>query len=505
MAINLQNLFNRLGKIVGAFRTLNGAVGAGPPSPSAAWGSGPSGMSGSNIRCLDTVLQNIQGQLQSPFPELLAGQGYGVDTPLYRLQTSLPSAISESQTYLQKLAQGLIIDTVNADVSIPDLTIATAVRELIRQMVSQSSTIHSNGVSSTTTAGSGNTGNPAIVVSLVDSHGKNLEYAYRESLILTTTLDQFDDGTAGSETISIVAPVGAVSPSLNYQWPSGNGYCSGFSGSLTVVDPTLSNGSEDGGNLLNNSSFKGTWTTSQPQYWTTDVGSPVTNWQDGTTNKYAGTDHCFQFIGDGSTLSSIYQTFANQDITGGNTSTLEPETVYLFCARVKMSTASFATGVLTFSITDSSGNVLADDAGTACTVSYDLKGVGNASYNAVTGAIRLPSAMPATELRFRMKLTQAIPSGKNVFVDYMALTQPSAQTYGGLYTGGPYIAAFRGSADTVDFGPNPTVGDRWTVAITNDYGGLWQTLLWQILDLPSIGVPIPSAAAGFSIAETAIS
>lgn len=494
MAIAISQLFTRLGKIAGAFRDINGFVGLGPPSPSAAWGSGPAGMSGSNIRCLDTILQNIQGQLQSPFPELLAGQAFGVSSPLYNLQTSLPSAVNGSLSYLQQLAQGVIIDTVNADVPLANQAINDAMKELIRQMVSQSSTIHSNGVTNTVTAGGGNTGNPTIVVSMVDAHGKNLEYAYNEQMTLTTTRDQFDGSTAGNETIGIVSPKGSVAPSNNYQWPdSTKGYGSGFSGSLTVVDPTQSNGS--GGNLLNNSSFKGTWTTNQPQYWTSDVGSAGTNWQDGTSTFYAGTAHSFQFIGDGSTLASVYQTFANQSTTGGNTSSVLPATVYLFCARVKLSAASPAAGVLAFSLTDASGNVLNDDTGTACTVSYDLKGVGNTSFNAVTGAFRMPTSMPTTAIRFRMKLTQALTSGRNVFIDYMALTAPTAQSYGGLYTGGPYMAAFRGSTDTIDNTTNPAGGDRWTVQISNDYGGLWQTWLWQTMNVPNLGIPIPSAVS----------
>ncbi len=505
MAINVNVLFTRLGKIAGAMRDINGFVGSGAPAPAAIWGSNPAGQSGANIRCMNDILVGIQNQLAVPFPELIAGTAYGVSQPLYQLQTSMPSAVLGALTYLQTLAQGVIIDTVNADIPTPDLTITTAMQELIRQMVSQTASVHSNQVSSTVTAGGGNVGNPAIVVSLVDEHGKNLEYAYNELLVLTTTSDQFDGGTAGSEVISIAAPVGSSTPSLDYRWPSGNGFASGFTGSLTVCDPTLSNGTGDGANLLNNSSFKGTWTTSQPQYWTTDVGSPVTNWQDGTSNAYAGTAHCFEFLGDGATLASIFQTFANQSTTGGNTSTLSPNTTFLFCARVKNSLASPATGVLAFSITDAAGNVLNDDAGNACTISYNLAAVANANYNAVTGAFRTPSSMPTTAIHFRIKLTTALANGRNVFIDYMALTQPTAQVYGGLYPGGPYIAAFRGSTDTVDFGPNPAVGDRWTVAITNDYGGLWQTWLWQTMNLPQLGIPVPSLGTAFTVAETAIS
>lgn len=502
MSINMGNLFTRLGKIAGAYRAINGFVGSGPATPSASWGSGPSGISGANVRCLNDVLTAIQSQLQSPFPELLAGQAYGVSSPLYQLQTSLPSAVNGALSYLQSLAQGTILDTVNADVAIPGLTINTAVQELIRQMVSQSSSVHSNAVSSVVTAGGGNTGNPTIVVSLVDENGKNLEYAYNETMVLTTTRDQYDGATAGNETIAIVAPKGSVAPSSNWQWPSGNGYASGYSGTLTVVDPTQNNGS--GGNLLNNSSFKGTWTTNQPANWTTDVGSPGTNWQDGTTNNYAGTAHCFQFIGDGSTLASVYQTFANGAITGGNTTTLLPGAVYLFNAQIKLSNANPAAGVLAFSLTDGNGAVLNDNSGNPCTISVNLANVGNTSYNALSGAFRTPTIMPAN-VRLRMKLTTALTNGKNVYVDYMAITQPAAQAYGGLYTGGPYMAAFRGSTDSIDYVTNPAVGDRWTVAIKNDYGGVWQTWLWQNMNIPALGVPVPSSANSPTIADTLIS
>lgn len=506
MSINMANLFTRLGKIAGAIRDINGFVGTGPPTPAAVWGSNAAGQSGANIRCLNDILTAVQGQLQTPFPELLAGSAYGVSQPLYQLQTSLPGAVTGALTYLQSLGQGLIIDTVNADTPVPGLTISTAMQNLILQMVSQSATIHANQVGYSVTAGGGNTGNPAIIASLIDANGKTLEYAYGETLTLQTTRDQYDGSTAGNETISVTAPRGQVQPSLNYLWPSGNGYNSGYSGSLTVVDPTQSNGS--GGNLLNNSSFKTAFVTNQPPYWITETGVAGTNWQDGTSNAYAGTAHCFQFLGASGTLSGIYQSFANLNTgvvqTGGSTSTLTPATVYLLCARVKLSNSSPATGVLTFSFTDGNDVVLNDNSGNACTISYNLVAVANTNYNAVSGALRTPTIMPSTGVRLRIKLTTDLPSGKSVFIDYLALTQPANQNYGGLYTGGPYLAAFRGSVDTIDYVTNPVVGDRWTVAITNDYGGTWQTFLWQTLNIPQIGIPIPSAVSP-SIADSLVS
>ncbi len=490
MSINITNLYTRLGKIAGAYRSLMGMVGTNATSPSSKWGLTPGGVSGANVLCMGEMLTNIQTNVGGSNPELMAGGSYSVSAPLYQLQTSLPSAMTSALSYLQSLARGLVMDVVNADQFLPNLTADTAMRELIRQMISQSATVHANILGSSLTAGGGNTGNPDIVLSFIDAQGANLQYAYKEVMVLTTTRDVSDGATAGNETISVKAPAGSVAPQLNYLWPSGNGYCSGFQGTLTVVDPTQSNGA--GGNLLSNSSFKGTWTTNQPDRWTTDVGAAGTNWQDGTSNNYLGSSHCFEFLGDGATLSSIYQPFANNSVTGGNSSILTPETVYLFRAMYKMS-ATAAAGVLAFSLTDGSGTIINDNNGVPNTISINLATVGDTSYHALTGAFRTPTVIPSA-VRLRIKLTTALSNTKNVFLDGIGMTQPAQQTYGGIYLGGPYLAAFRGSTDTVDFNPNPTTGDRWTLSILNDYGGIWQMFLWQTFNLPQIGLPVPNTA-----------
>lgn len=493
MTIPFGALFADLARIASAFRNVIGLMGTNEPSPSSSWGLTVGGMSGGNIHCLDKMLTNIQTRVGQSYPELMSGGNYRVSGALYQLQTSLPGAVAGALNYFQSLAQGLIMDVVNRDMLIPNLTIQIAMTELVRQMVANSQSVHWNTLSSTTTAGGSNIGNPTIVVTFVDANGNNLQYAYNETLVLTTTQDASDGATAGNETISIAAPAGGVSPSLDYRWPSGNGFCSGFQGSMTVVDPLQSNGS--GGNLLNNSSFKGTWTSNQPQYWTADVGSAGTNWQDGTSNNYLTGAHCFEFLGDGSTLASIYQTFANGSVTGGNTSSLTPETVYLFRLMYKLSSASPAAGVLSVSLTDTSGTVITDNVGNANTITLALTGVSDTSYHALTGSFRTPANLPTTGVRLRLKLTTALTNAVNLFIDGMALAKPQQGAYGGIYAGGPYIAAFRGDTDTVDFVPNPGSGDRWTVAITNDYNGLWQMWLWQTMNLPAMGLVIPNAAS----------
>lgn len=495
MAISISGLFGQLAPVASMMRTLMGMLGTTGPSPnSSAWGLTPGGMSGATVRNLNDMLNRIQTIVGTSNPDLMSGTTYGVSAPLFQLQTSLPQQIGQALSYLQSLAQGTIIKVVNADVPLSTLDIRTATIELVRQMISQSETVHANALSSTVTADAANTGNPTWVITFVDANGKNLQYAYKETMIAKTTRDYADGATAGNETIHLEAPAGQVSPALNYLWPSGNGYCSGFSGDLTVVDPTQSNGS--GGNLLANSAFKGTWTSNQPQYWTAGTGAAGTNWQDGTSNNYLSGAHCFEFLGDGSTLASIYQNFANASLTGGNTSTLLPDTVYHVRLMYKLSAASPAAGTLAVTLKDGSGNVVNDNSGTANRVSVNLAGVGNTNYNALSGSFRVPTNIPTSGLRIYLELTVALTNGKNVFIDALALTQPTQQTYGGLYPGGPYVSVHRGSTDTIDWTPNPANGDRWTVAIANDYGGVWQTWLWQVLNLPSIGTPIPNAQTG---------
>lgn len=492
MAIDFNNFYACLATIASDFRNVNGLCGTKEPVPASVWGNTPGGISGGNIHCLDKMLTQVQGRVGTSYPELMSGGNYSVSSPLYQLQTSLPGAVSGALSYFQSLAAGLVMDIVNKDNFIPNLTIDVALREVVRQMVAQGTTVHLNTLSATVTAGGSNIGNPIIVVTFTDANGNALQYAYNETIVFQTTLDASDGATLGQETISATAPAGQVPPSLNYLWPSGNGYCSGYSGTFIVVDPTQSNGS--GGNLLNNSSFKGAWTSNLPANWVAGVGSPGTNWQDGTSNNYLPGAHCFEFLGDGATLASIYQNLANAGLTGGSTQSLTTETVYNINLYYKLSAANPATGILAFTLKDGAGNVVNDNKGNANRISVNLANVSDTAYHALNGSLRVPSNIPAAGLRVYLELTTALPSGKNVFVDGIALAQPAQQTYGGIYAGGPYISIFRGSVDTVDFVPNPVYGDRWTVLISNDYNGVIQTWMWQVFNLPGLGLVLPNAA-----------
>jgi hypothetical protein len=173
---------------------------------------------------------------------------------------------------------------------------------------------------------------------------------------------------------------------------------------------------------------------------------------------------------------------------------LEPNTVYAVNGYIKMDSTP-AAGVLAIDLINGSNAVVNDDAGTANTITKDLTSV-STSYVAVNGFFRTPKALPAT-LKIRVRLSTALTSGRNVYIDHLAMAK-ATQAYTGADTssGGPYIAIFRGSTEVIK-------NDKWTVTAVNNYGGLLQTGFWRLFNMPSLGFQLNSAASG-SIADTLV-
>ncbi len=79
-----------------------------------------------------------------------------------------------------------------------------------------------------------------------------------------------------------------------------------------------------------------------------------------------------------------------------------------------------------------------------------------------------------------------------------------------IYAGGPYVSVFRGSADLINYQVYPLLGDIWTLAVTNNYGGHtadinFQTAFNRLFDMASLGLVLPSASGGGStISDTLI-
>jgi hypothetical protein len=425
----------------------------------------------------------------------------------------IDSSLQGQKSALVTLLQNIIITRVNNDSPQQNPTsFQQAMVEFIRQMNSQTITVTASTLGGTTPSlGSGNSGTsitgPTPVLTTVDQSGLNLDYMIPETMTLECTQDQFSGATAGSEVISVTSP--AQVSSLSYLWPGG----SGLSTTLTMIDPTQGYGS--GGNLIGGGSasvgaFKA-FTGAVPTGWAVDTNASLIT--DGTTNNYSGLAHCVQITGVTSTQFGLYQTFANAGVTGGSTISLLPNTVYHFYCKVKTPSAGTA-GVLAFSLVNNSNGttVINDNAGNANTISLNVATANVTTWQTVSGSFRTPTVMPTAGIRLRVYSTTAVANTTVVYIDFPALSQPAAQTYGGVYAGGPFMSIFRGSVDVVRF-ISPSIGDYWTFQATNTLmannvsatnTGVINSpplpivslnqLLNQTLNLASYGLILPTAA-----------
>lgn len=363
---------------------------------------------------------------------------------------SAREGVAEIYPKLQAAAEATVIAYVKADQPSKASSITTALEELRRQMVVSSESVKAATVSVTAAALTTNSGNGAIVTTTKRGDGKTQELIVAEVGFLTCTADSQTGGaTIAQETFTFTGEDDDGDESA-FNWPTG----SGATATVTVIDPTQDNA---GGNVLTNSDFD-TWAGSplSPTGWIiagagvfgTDIVRTTTIHDAPTGGTYG-----LSFVGDGSTLSGIKQLFDNATGTLGE---LLPSRSYAVNFWGKFS-ATPSTGIITVSLVDGSGTVVADDAGTNNTQTFDTTGW-STSFVAKNVVFRTPKLVPTT-CYLQVKVTTAIENGKTVYIDQLAmgLTEP-------LYDGGPSVAIFPGATKWVS-------GDGWTLTMANNRGG----------------------------------
>jgi len=196
----------------------------------------------------------------------------------------------------------------------------------------------------------------------------------------------------------------------------------------------------------------------------------------GTT--VAGTAHVLrgkavEFDGNGTNLTSIQQRLSG----------LKRRTVYAWNVYLKMDVFP-AAGALVVELVDGTGTVIADAQGTNNTTTQSLISGGGLSitaFTAVNGYFRMPAVVPDV-VNFRIRLSTAITSGSSLFIDeatFLAATE--------LYTGGPFVAFFRGGTDL-------GADDTWEITVTNDRAGEFQE--WFRRNFRQDDLLLPSNSAG---------
>ncbi len=198
---------------------------------------------------------------------------------------------------------------------------------------------------------------------------------------------------------------------------------------------------------------------------TFDVGS-IAHAQTQAGSAHTHSARSLQLVGDGATLHHIEQAV-----------TLSANTVYAFSMKHKLDAA--ATGILRIALSDGTGAVVNDDAGTANSVSIDLSSdVSTSAYGMTTAFFRTPATLPSP-LYLEIKATTAIQNAKNLFLDDAILV--TANTF---YPNGPYFAVF-------DHLTEADGDDEWSIAVANDFAGKIQSWWGRLF-----GQQLPSDTSG---------
>ena len=393
---------------------------------------------------------------------------YDAETPVIRaivnsLQTTYASTQAAGLTLAQALqtaAQNTLIEMADADNPLESRSVSAALDEVIAQMTSGSDDVDASTAALTVTAGASNNGDAPVVFGIVNGKGQNLENAYAESIMIRCT----SNATEGAETGTAKGEAAAASSKLSYDWPTG----SGGSQTWTTKDPG-SNG------FLTNGDFDD-FTANDPDNWTIDVGVAGAEILSTATSYRGGNALHFN---DGAGAPEI-----SQVLTG-----LSSRTNYAVSVWVRRESGVIAAGNLIIELYTGAA-VINDDFGTANTLTIPLNPL-TTSYVNYSAVFRLPDPVPAV-VEMRVRSSTALGSGEGFFIDDLIMTDAMTQ----LYSGGPYFAVIRGATAM-------GIDDVWTVAVTNDRAGQFQTLFDKLFNLSEKLLPSDTGGAE-TIADTLI-
>lgn len=392
-----------------------------------------------------------------------------------------PYAAETGLNVYQQMAAGTILRTIQLDSPAFAGSLPAALQDVITQMNAASATVKRSTCTAGATATSGNNGNGAVALTVIRGDGIGQELCIAETANLVCTADSFTGGAVpGQESFAFVGAAGNPADVLGWDWPQGSAANAGFTSINGNLGPSATR------NLLTNGGFS-TWTVANvPDGWVEEMGTAGTQFKQSTTTVYAG-GSSLQIVGDSSTLSRITQTFG----------AVIPRTLTAYAINLWVLVDVVpAAGVLTIDMTDGLGNVLNDNNSVANTKAQSLTGLTAATWTNVQAIFRVPKAIPTTGIKVRLRLSTALSTGTNLFVDNMA--------FGFMfppYSGAPGVAVFGGATPFA-------LNDSYAVAVTNDRGGAsfcatFQSLWQRLFNLTSYGYQLPSSASP-SISDTLI-
>lgn len=439
MSLNLTTLLTRIGH---QLYTINTTV------------------NGFRSSTLPTRVSTIAGDYTSTDPNVSEG--------IYAQLASAQSAMGAFPTYLQGLARSTLLQMTAEAGGLPNGNLNTAMQYVVNQFISQSQTVKASVVGSSVTPGGSNVGNADVIVSTKLKNGLVAENAFAETITATCTVDAQSGGaTAGQESIQFLGQL-AQANTLSWLWPAG----SGCSATIRAVDATVDNQGGTG-NWLKNGDFETFTVSNVPDGWHYGVGTAGTNFLKSTGQHYDGAAS-LEIVGDSSTLASVY-TQLGVDTTFAAKPT--DQLAVNFACKVDVVPAA---GVLVVELVDGSGTVINDSQGVANSFTVTLSGL-TTSWATKSGIFRTPAVLPSS-VNLRFRLSTALSSGSNLFLDHVAMAEGTS-----LYLQGPSVWAFSNPTNLI-------LGDTYSVGISNTRGGI-QSGFEQLFGMRSLGYLLPSSGS----------
>lgn len=433
MALDIDNFFIRLGKLMGYARSVRVKA--------------------------DPLIASVQTVLDA-FDSTSYRNDVSAISNLANTTSGIPSFLGVNMYgIIQNSITQHIVNTIKTESGVYDGTLQTALKSLQQSMIDSGDTLQEVASSSITANLGTNQGNGALLTNILRSPSANsqaLQELYTETIngLCTSGGNSQNFGVASFSLIGLQK----LSES-NTQCPEGEATVLGGSGLKTVIQTSsasiVSTTGQSGNNILSNADFE-VWTSNVPRNWTIVTGTAGTQVLQGTVP--ARGTYNLQLVGNGTVLTRLRQQIASST---GAPFNVFAEVTYSLSFMYRMAAASANTGVVKVAIRDSLGNAVSPE----ITISMNL--VGTTDYTTASTTFSLERGTLPTTLYLDIYSTTAIGSGKQLYIDELLLT-PMIE----LYSGGPKVIITNGTTDwnvgdtcTFDVVSNATSGGKFIKAI----------------------------------------
>lgn len=436
---------------------------------------------------LASQARTFQATLKTYFDAILSQYDSSVSSPLQQASDGIATTsvgVRESASMfmdsIKSNAESTIIEMVKADKPTSANSLKDAIYEVYQQMVAGSKHVKLCAVTASAAAAGSNSGDGVCVVSEKRGDGRSQELMIPEASYIRCVSDSQTGGaTVGEESFLYIGEP-ATETVWSPSYPVGPGVTTSITAIKSSVDAAAGT---DFGNMLQNSDFED-FTSNLPDGWVAVTGTAGVDFQKGLTLYDSAGAASLQFIGS-ATNTCLSQAFSQAAASSGSLGVLLPLTSYAVNFWGKTSNTP-AAGVLTVELVDGNNTVINDAQGVANSFTVSLTSIGT-TFVPKSGVFRMPKSVPSV-VKIRLRLSTALSTGTNFFVDNLAMGRLT-----GTYDGGSGVAIFSGAAKFA-------ADDYYTLTTTNDFGGAsnldtFQWLFDRLFDLRSMGILLPSNAS----------